>query len=329
MVEQNRGGSYTQIVYSPTGGKLALMRGQSLQKAFVLLPGGGTAVYNSTGLAHYRHPDWLGSSRLATTPSQTVYAYTGYAPFGENYEGQGSTDLSFTGQNQDTVSGLDDFLYREYSPAQGRWISPDPSGLQAVDTTNPQSWNRYAYLMNNPLAHIDQGGLGCVDPVAIAPISASGPDECASYGGVWQDDPIDAPAQAAADQADPCSPTDDPTADPPADTGMPDEPGTEPDPRGGDGEPAALSISDPSHPPQPGTMTCPGELQAGAMRALGCLYEFACPSGQVYEGMQKCSITDPYGYKLCPATSTIQISPGQPVKVGPPPPGFCGPVKPN
>jgi len=26
----------------------------------------------------------------------------------------------------------------------GRWISPDPAGLSAVDPTNPQSWNRYA-----------------------------------------------------------------------------------------------------------------------------------------------------------------------------------------
>jgi len=77
MVEQNRGGTYTQVVYSPSGAKLALMSGQTLTKAFVPLPGGGTAVYTGTGLAYYRHPDWLGSSRLATTPSQTVYAYTG------------------------------------------------------------------------------------------------------------------------------------------------------------------------------------------------------------------------------------------------------------
>ena len=99
------------------------MNGQTLTKAFVPLPGGGTAVYNSGGLAYYRHPDWLGSSRLATTPNQTVYAYTGLAPFGEPYEPpQGSNDFSFTGQNQDTVSGtvngagsgLYDFLYREY-----------------------------------------------------------------------------------------------------------------------------------------------------------------------------------------------------------------------
>jgi RHS repeat-associated protein len=180
MVEQNRNGSYTQIVYAPNGGKLALMNGQSLQKAFMPLPGGGTAVYNSTGLAYYRHPDWLGSSRLATPPSRTVYGYTGYAPFGENYEGQGSTDLSFTGQNQDTVSGtltntspgLYDFPYREYDPAQGRWISPDPAGSAAVDPTNPQSWNRYSYVMNNPLANIDPTGLDCIYVTSLNPLVA-------------------------------------------------------------------------------------------------------------------------------------------------------------
>ena len=71
MVEQNRSGSYTQSVYAPTGGKLALMSGQTLQKAFVPLPGQATAVYTSTGLDHYRHSDWLGSARLTSSPSRT------------------------------------------------------------------------------------------------------------------------------------------------------------------------------------------------------------------------------------------------------------------
>lgn len=167
MVEQNRSGSYTEIVYGPTGGKLALMSGQSLQKAFVPLPAGATAVYNSAGLAYYRHADWQGSSRLASTPSRTKYYDVAYGPYGESYVGSGTTDLDFTGQNQDTVSGLYDFLFREYHPAQGRWISPDPAGLAAVDPASPQTWNRYAYVGNNPLAFVDPLGLfwiqACVD----------------------------------------------------------------------------------------------------------------------------------------------------------------------
>ncbi len=158
MVEQNRSGSYTQIVYGPGGGKLALMSGQTLSKAFVPLPGGGTAVYNSSGLAYYRHSDWLGSSRFASTPTRTMYSDLAYAPFGENYAQAGTTDSSFTGQNQDTISGLNDFLFREYN-TYGRWISPDPAGLGAADPTNPQTWNRYAYVINNPLAYTDLLGL--------------------------------------------------------------------------------------------------------------------------------------------------------------------------
>ncbi len=38
---------------------------------------------------------------------------------------------------------------------------PDPAGLAAVDITNPQTWNRYAYLANNPLNAIDPKGLYC------------------------------------------------------------------------------------------------------------------------------------------------------------------------
>src|SRR5208282_865764 len=161
---------YTQIVYGPTGAKLALMNGQTLAKAFVPLSGGATAVYNSSGLAYYRHSDWEGSSRLASTPSQTVYYEGAYGPFGENYAETGTQDRNFTGQNQDTISTgpypLYDFLYREYHPTWGRWVSPDPAGTNAADPSNPQTWNRYAYVTNIPTSLIDPLGLqgGDCDP---------------------------------------------------------------------------------------------------------------------------------------------------------------------
>ena len=154
----------TEIVYGPDGLKLALMNAQALVKAFVALPGSGQAVYTNSGLAYYRHSDWLGSSRLATTTSRTKYFDVAYAPYGEDYVNSGTTDLSFTGQTQDTLPavsglGLYDFLFRRYHPVQGRWISPDPAGLGAVDPSNPQTWNRYAYVGNNPLNSIDPLGL--------------------------------------------------------------------------------------------------------------------------------------------------------------------------
>lgn len=157
-IEQARGTSYTQIVYSPTGAKLALMNGQTLQKAFVSLPGKATAVYTSSGLDHYRHSDWLGSARLTSSPSRTVTSTVAYGPYGETYAQSGTADPSFTGMNSDTVAGDYDFPAREYS-VQGRWPSPDRAGLGAVSLTAPQSWNRYAYVLNNPLGLVDPTGM--------------------------------------------------------------------------------------------------------------------------------------------------------------------------
>jgi RHS repeat-associated protein len=70
---------------------------------------------------------------------------------------------------------------REYHPTQGRWITPAPSGLAAVDMTNPQTWNRYAYVNNNPLSYIDPTGLDLVscDPEFGADCGGGG------GGGPW------------------------------------------------------------------------------------------------------------------------------------------------
>lgn len=124
------------------------MNGQTANTIRVSLPGGSTAelVGSTGGTKRTLHTDWLGSSRLATSYVGRGLQYdNGYAPYGESYAGKGTAtaDLDFTGQFQDTSTGLYDFLYREYNPVQGRWITPDPSGQAAVDPTNPQSWNRY------------------------------------------------------------------------------------------------------------------------------------------------------------------------------------------
>jgi len=163
MVEIGSGGTYTQFSYRPDGVLLALYSGGPV-KTTIPLPGGSTAIYNSTGLDYIRHTDWLGSSRLATTWNHTVYSKEAYAPFGETYNEAGTPDRSFTGQDQDVVTGsggtgVYDFLFRKYDPSAGRWLSPDPYGWGAVDLTTPQSLNRYAYVANGPLAFTDPLGL--------------------------------------------------------------------------------------------------------------------------------------------------------------------------
>jgi RHS repeat-associated protein len=51
------------------------------------------------------------------------------------------------------------FQERQYRSSQGRWLSPDPAGLGAVDSGNPQTWNRYSYAGNSPLNAVDSTGL--------------------------------------------------------------------------------------------------------------------------------------------------------------------------
>src|SRR5207247_1916717 len=91
------------------------------------------------------------------------------APFGEPYASTATSGVSFTGMRSDVVAasggvtnGLYDFPARELPPTQGRWLSPDPLGMGAADPSDPQSWNLYAYVLNNPLIAVDPDGLDCV-----------------------------------------------------------------------------------------------------------------------------------------------------------------------
>jgi len=82
-----------------------------------------------------------------------------------------TTDGCFTSQTHDVIAGstgLYGFLFRQQRAAQGRWLVPDPAGLAAVDLANPQTWNRYAYVGNNPLSNVDRLGL-------FANVPAGGP----------------------------------------------------------------------------------------------------------------------------------------------------------
>jgi RHS repeat-associated protein len=62
----------------------------------------------------------------------------------------------FTGKERDSESGLAYFGARYYGSALGRFTSPD--SLVDQHPANPQSWNLYAYVRNNPLAAIDPTG---------------------------------------------------------------------------------------------------------------------------------------------------------------------------
>lgn len=153
--------AYRQYLYTPLG-FAGTMSGQTSSKIRIPLPGGATF----TGGGVLSHADWLGSYRLGTNAStRTLNFSVAYAPFGEQYaiSGSNNNNFSFASLMQDEGLGgspdLNDAGFRELHPNQGRWISPDPAGLAAADPTNPQSWNRYAYVLNSPLDFTDPSGL--------------------------------------------------------------------------------------------------------------------------------------------------------------------------
>ena len=65
----------------------------------------------------------------------------------------------FTGKERDAESGLDYFGARYYGSALGRFTSPDEV-FADQHPADPQSWNLYGYVRNNPLKNVDPTGKG-------------------------------------------------------------------------------------------------------------------------------------------------------------------------
>ncbi|MHB1938946.1 MAG: RHS repeat-associated core domain-containing protein [Acidobacteriaceae bacterium] len=141
--------------------------------------------------------DWLGSKRAEVTPDGKLSTYFSLA-YGNGLASSGNaidaTEHHFTGQIHDQESGNDFFNARYYASTMGRFLSPDPAGMQAVDLEYPQSLNRYAYVQNNPLSFIDPLGLDCVylndagTGIEKDGVDQSGSSsECGQAGGYWID----------------------------------------------------------------------------------------------------------------------------------------------
>jgi RHS repeat-associated protein len=95
-----------------------------------------------------------------------------YFPFGEELSaGIGSRPAcytnavepaqKFTGKERDAETGLDYFGARYLSAAQGRLTSPDRPLLDQ-HSEDPQSFNLYSYVRNNPLTYHDPNGQVCI-----------------------------------------------------------------------------------------------------------------------------------------------------------------------
>ncbi len=109
-----------------------------------------------------------------------------FLPFGEQIAGGSGTTHKFTGDERDSESNLDTTWFRQYSSTLGRWMHPDPAGLAAVDISNPQSWNRYAYVSNNPMNAVDPSGMSdCPDVKATCGDNPDDPWSGSPGVGLW------------------------------------------------------------------------------------------------------------------------------------------------
>jgi RHS repeat-associated protein len=69
-----------------------------------------------------------------------------------------SLTYKFAGKERDSESGLDNFGARYYSSQYGRFVTPDSMMIMNQKMTDPQQWNMYAYVRNNPLRLVDNNG---------------------------------------------------------------------------------------------------------------------------------------------------------------------------
>lgn len=133
------------------------------------------AEYNSTpvggaGGVTYLASDSQGSIRMVMDNNGTVIARRDYQPFGEEitvntgrrtpaqgYAANINTRQQYAGMEKES-SGLNHTSWRSQDSMAGRWTIPDPYA-GSMRLTNPQTFNRYTYVGNDPVNRIDPSGL--------------------------------------------------------------------------------------------------------------------------------------------------------------------------
>lgn len=125
---------------------------------YITVAGSTVAVHDATGQVFYTIPNQQGSNTIEVQASNTTNVNRrSFTPFGQNRTtattwmgGKG-----FVGGEQDTTTGLTNLGAREYDPATGKFLSPDP----LVVAGDPQQWNAYSYADNSPVTKSDPSGL--------------------------------------------------------------------------------------------------------------------------------------------------------------------------
>jgi len=154
-------------------------------------------IESAAGLTNtrYMHADHLGSVNLITDENGAVVERLRFDVFGAPVDphtgvakadfGTSTTTRGYTGHEMDASTGLINMNARLYDPVLGRFISAD---TVVPEPGNMQAFNRYSYVLNNPLIYTDPTGhwswknfgkvLGQVAIIAVAAVAAY-------YGGAY------------------------------------------------------------------------------------------------------------------------------------------------
>jgi len=158
-VRKTTGSSSVDYLYDLSGNKIAEVSSSGVWNRGEIYGGGHLATYVNSS-TYFHHTDWLGTERVRTNISGISCETITSLPFGDGQGISGScsdaSPVHFTGYERDSETGLDYASARHYGSSLGRFLSPDPlSG----SPSNPQSWNRYSYVYNNPLNATDPSGM--------------------------------------------------------------------------------------------------------------------------------------------------------------------------
>ncbi len=104
-------------------------------------------------LAYYFHNDHLGTPQVLTDGTGNIAWKAAYTPFGEAVTSISTVEnpFRFLGQHYDAKTGLHYNYFRYYNPPIGRYLTPDPIGLEG-------GINLFAYV-HNPINTVDAWGL--------------------------------------------------------------------------------------------------------------------------------------------------------------------------
>jgi RHS repeat-associated protein len=112
-----------------------------------------------TNVFVYYHPDHLHSTAIETDVSGIRKQHYEYMAFGQDRFTESSSAFPvsrrYTSQVLDEDTGLYFYNARYYDPVLGRFIQPDST---IPIFSNPQAYNRYSYVLDNPLKYVDPTG---------------------------------------------------------------------------------------------------------------------------------------------------------------------------